>query len=222
MARSTPPTTDRGTARRTAILDASLRVIARDGAAGLTHRAVALEAEVPLAAMTYYFASRDELLIHAFSHLTARQLVDLATEAAAPPHAETAAGLADVWSEVLLEELAREPDLVRADLEMHLAAARAPELREIQAHVVEAHLAYLERQLAAIGSSKVALDSLVVLHLIVGLQVGALADPRSPAARPPMFGAILRRALEALVGTRSGARRTRRAPTPAVPRRPRS
>jgi DNA-binding transcriptional regulator YbjK len=49
--------TTRGEARRTAIVDAALRLVARGGPRAVTHRAVAAEADVPLAATTYYFAT---------------------------------------------------------------------------------------------------------------------------------------------------------------------
>jgi DNA-binding transcriptional regulator YbjK len=59
---SKPKRRRRGEARHRAILEATLRVIAREGLDGVTHRAVAQEANVPLAATTYYFDSRDEML----------------------------------------------------------------------------------------------------------------------------------------------------------------
>ena len=52
----------RGEARREAILKATLDVIAAHGTDGVTHRAVAAAAGVPLSATTYWFSSRDELL----------------------------------------------------------------------------------------------------------------------------------------------------------------
>ncbi len=48
--------------RRTRIIDAALRVIVADGIAGLSHRSVAAEADVPLGSTTYHFGSLDELL----------------------------------------------------------------------------------------------------------------------------------------------------------------
>jgi len=53
----------RGQQRRRALVDATLRLVAREGAAAVTHRAVAREAAVPLAATTYYFATLDDLLV---------------------------------------------------------------------------------------------------------------------------------------------------------------
>lgn len=53
--------------RRLAILQAALRVIARDGVRGVRHRAVAKEADVPLSATTYYFKDIHDLLADAFT-----------------------------------------------------------------------------------------------------------------------------------------------------------
>ena len=52
----------RGEARRDAILRATLEVIAAHGTDGVTHRAVAARAGVPLSATTYWVSSRDDLL----------------------------------------------------------------------------------------------------------------------------------------------------------------
>ena len=71
--------TAKGEARRTALLDAVLRVLAREGAGGITHRSVAKEAGVPLAAATYYFASLDELYVSALRRATEEQVALFAT-----------------------------------------------------------------------------------------------------------------------------------------------
>jgi len=54
--------------RRIKILQAALRVIVRDGIRGVRHRAVAREANVPLAATTYYFRDLSELIADAFTY----------------------------------------------------------------------------------------------------------------------------------------------------------
>ena len=53
--------------RRLAILQAALRVMVRDGVRGVRHRAVALEAQVPLSATTYYFKDIHDLLADALT-----------------------------------------------------------------------------------------------------------------------------------------------------------
>ncbi|MBB3167582.1 TetR/AcrR family transcriptional regulator [Simiduia aestuariiviva] len=53
--------------RRRAILEATLRIVVRDGIRGVRHRAIAKEADVPLAATTYYFKDIHELVSDAFN-----------------------------------------------------------------------------------------------------------------------------------------------------------
>ena len=52
--------------RRLNILDATLRIIVRDGLRGVRHRAVAAEAGVPLSATTYYFRDIKDLISDSF------------------------------------------------------------------------------------------------------------------------------------------------------------
>ncbi len=52
--------------RRKLILEAALRIVAREGIRGVKHRAVAKEAKVPLASTTYYFKDIEELISDAF------------------------------------------------------------------------------------------------------------------------------------------------------------
>lgn len=60
----------RGAASRQAILDAAAALITRNGVSGLTHRAVAEQAGVPLARVSYHFPTVDDLMVAA----TARYL----------------------------------------------------------------------------------------------------------------------------------------------------
>ncbi len=48
--------------RRRAILEAALRIVVQEGVRGIRHRSVAKEADVPLAATTYYFKDIQELI----------------------------------------------------------------------------------------------------------------------------------------------------------------
>ncbi|MFV0263382.1 MAG: TetR/AcrR family transcriptional regulator [Kluyvera sp.] len=58
--------------RRERILDATLETIATHGISAVTHRKIALCADVPLGSMTYYFAGIDALLGEAFRTFTER------------------------------------------------------------------------------------------------------------------------------------------------------
>lgn len=53
--------------RRQAILEATLRIIVRDGMRAVRHRAVAREAKVPLSATTYYFKDLPDLIADTFT-----------------------------------------------------------------------------------------------------------------------------------------------------------
>jgi DNA-binding transcriptional regulator YbjK len=68
----------RGVARRTLLLDAAVRVVAGSGAGGLTHRAVATEAHVSVASVSYHFPSVDELRRQTFEHAGSSIGVELA------------------------------------------------------------------------------------------------------------------------------------------------
>jgi len=64
-----------GLERRQQILDATLRIIVREGMRGVRHRAVAAEASVPLAATTYYFRDIEDLITAAFLDWARRNAV---------------------------------------------------------------------------------------------------------------------------------------------------
>lgn len=51
--------------RRQRIIDAAIRVVGARGLAGLSHRTVAAEADVPLGSTTYHFKTLDELMVAA-------------------------------------------------------------------------------------------------------------------------------------------------------------
>jgi AcrR family transcriptional regulator len=68
---------ERREATRTALLDATLSCLIREGYAKTTTRRVAGEANVSLGALQYHFASKRELVAEAITHLTRRLAGDL-------------------------------------------------------------------------------------------------------------------------------------------------
>ncbi|WP_162795598.1 TetR/AcrR family transcriptional regulator [Nonomuraea lactucae] len=68
------PAQERGRLRRATLLGAAVELLTEGGFAAVTHRAVAQRAGLPLAATTYYFASRDQLLAEAFAQLVEAEL----------------------------------------------------------------------------------------------------------------------------------------------------
>src|SRR5215467_2939637 len=55
----------RGRARRERLIEVTIELVAREGIDAVTHRRVAELAQVPLGSTTYYFASREEMLVEA-------------------------------------------------------------------------------------------------------------------------------------------------------------
>ncbi|MEV0597007.1 TetR/AcrR family transcriptional regulator [Nonomuraea cavernae] len=77
MTSHTPPPQERGRRRRAILLTAAVELLTEAGFAAVTHRAVAHRAHLPLAATTYYFTSRDQLLAEAFAQLIQTELTTL-------------------------------------------------------------------------------------------------------------------------------------------------
>lgn len=117
-------------ARRSALVDAAIEVLARGGARGLTFRAVDVEAGVPKGTASNYFASRDELLNQVGHRVYERLIPDEATAAqmvAGPPTRERTAELV----RLVVKRVAAFRTGFLALLELRLEATRRPELRAV-------------------------------------------------------------------------------------------
>ena len=183
---------DRGQRRRLEILDAALRIMARDGLRAVSHRAVAAEAGVPLAATTYYFSDLEDLITEAFLHWSESQLrvvgefhvaaLDVVRQLGERHVGRPGliAALADTASDYVVDQvLNHRPDRVLEFAFLH-EAARLPRLR---AAVRERQLQdrrFLEQFHAAAGSPDPALDAQISFSLLLGLEKAALlADPHA-------------------------------------------
>jgi TetR/AcrR family transcriptional regulator, regulator of biofilm formation and stress response len=163
----------RGERRREGILRATLALIGERGADAVTPRAVAARAGVPLAATTYYFASKDELLEQAML-LAAREEVELmearATELEGLDRREWAAALASF----IVSGGGAERSVRVARFELALEAARRPALREPMAEWQAAYLELVEAFLRSTGSPRPAADAQVVVAALVGVDLATL------------------------------------------------
>lgn len=119
--------------RRTRIIDAALRVIAADGIAGLSHRTVAAEADVPLGSTTYHFGSLDELLTAALRRSNENFARALRAGEVCAGDASSASGLADELTRVLGEWFEGDRGAIELEYELYLAALRRPALRPVAA-----------------------------------------------------------------------------------------
>lgn len=120
--------------RRQRIIDAAIRVVGAKGIAGLSHRSVAAEADVPLGSTTYHFETLDDLLVAALRQANAAFAVDL--DAQDP---DLAGALARLLGELLSGDRGR----VELEYELYLAALRRPALRPVAAEWCESMAAAL-------------------------------------------------------------------------------
>ncbi|MFR9730485.1 TetR/AcrR family transcriptional regulator [Saccharopolyspora sp. MS10] len=173
----------KGERRRRAILDAALRVVERDGVAGVSHRAIAREAGVPPASIAYYFAGIDELLVATLVESADLLVGDIARmRERTPPEGRA-------WVRTIAENLAMMIDERRArtiaEYELYLLAARRPALRPAARRWFEIATGEVDRAVdvdpAAIKAVLAAIDGLLLQALIAEHPPGA--DDFEPALR---------------------------------------
>ncbi len=185
--------------RREQILEATLRVIGREGREAVTHRAVAEEAGVPLGSTTYYFDSRDDLLGQALEHVAAQEVERYTRLGEELRAVKSGRDLAD---RLISELVAAAEDRVAyiAEYELWLEAGRRPDLREAAQSWCDAEQRSVAGALESLGSSDPAADASLVVAAIDGLGERLLAREENPAAAARELRAELRRLIERLVG----------------------
>lgn len=160
---------------RARILRATLDLIAGEGVAAVTNRRVAAAAGVSLGSLTYHFDSqsellRESLLLYVEEETARRELVARELE-------REGVSLERVVKAV--EQLAGAPSEIPrqiAELELHLHAARDPELREASQRCFAAHERIAVVALAALGIPDAKQRAATVVALVTGLAVRRLAD----------------------------------------------
>jgi len=167
--------------RRQDIIEATLRVMARDGLRAVSHRAVAVEASVPLASTTYYFRDLEDLIIESFLHWSEGQRRDIEAfqvrvlALLSQTRADgTAEALADAASAYVLDQVRR----LRSDRVLEYAflheAMRAPPLRAALERQQQGYLDFLREFHAALGSPQPGLDAQITNSVLLGLEKSAL------------------------------------------------
>ncbi|GAA3038164.1 TetR/AcrR family transcriptional regulator [Streptosporangium longisporum] len=116
--------------RRLALIDAAIEVLAREGARGLTFRAVDAEAAVPPGTASNYFANRDDLFTQVGGRIYERLLPDEATFARSREGVQDEARYTELMHELLARIAAFDTGYL-ALLELRLESTRRPELRAV-------------------------------------------------------------------------------------------
>jgi DNA-binding transcriptional regulator YbjK len=198
----------RGAVRRRELVDATLRLLERDGADGVTHRAVGREAGVSAASVGYHFAGIDDLLVSAMVVATEEWTATLPPAGGETPDDDGDDAYLRRLATVLADDVREHRRRVVAEYELYLLAARRPALRP-------AATAWLE---AAVGPLATGLDDTgrrMLLAVLDGICLqGLLVDD------PPGDATILAVLRRGLAGARGdGSRGPSRAdPGPQPPR----
>jgi DNA-binding transcriptional regulator YbjK len=176
---------EKGEKKRREVLEATLRLLAREGPRAVTHRAVAAEAGTSVRGTTYYFASREALLEAALRHyaeLTIARFDAIGGGLGEGP--DDALELAATLLTASVESDLADPAFgLVAELELILEIARRRAL-EPTYQAWQARLeGLLEIHARRLGSDRPALDARLVLATLRGLEMEALAHPSVPVER---------------------------------------
>jgi DNA-binding transcriptional regulator YbjK len=163
--------------RRRAIVEATLSVIGRGGVDAVTHRAVAIEAGVPLAATTYYFASKAELVQEALELVIVRsaEVVDDHTSVDGEISCHDLVERLAAFAEAQLDD--REAPLI-AQYELMLEAGRREHLRPLAERWSEAYMAGLVELVRASPLPDPDRSAELLSALIEGALLDQLSLPR--------------------------------------------
>lgn len=162
--------------RRELLADAAIEVLSREGARGLTHRAVDAEAGVPPGTTSNYWNSRDALFGVLAERIDARLRPDPAALARSAKARPSVARLVVLMRE-LVERVLERPSLHVALLELRLEATRRPglavALTQTLARNLDADLEFTKLARLPVGR-----EEIVMLHLAIeGLLIDRLTAP---------------------------------------------
>lgn len=162
-----------GEARRR-LLEATLDVIGTGGIGAVTNRRVASRAGVSLGSLTYHFASQAALLREALILQVDQEVTRI--EAVAARIGEPGVTVAELVAEAegLVSATAGDPAQL-AELDLHLHAARDPELREASARCFAAYDALAAAALGALGIDGADARAHLVVAMLNGLAIRRLA-----------------------------------------------
>jgi TetR/AcrR family transcriptional regulator, regulator of biofilm formation and stress response len=164
----------RGAARKQAIVDAAVDLIAENGADPLSHRAAARRAGVPDSAPSYYFESIEELTVEAFRAAIRSFLERIETLRATVE--ETAISPEDAIK-AYVEGAPGAQRETRLQFEAYLYASKHPEVRREVAAAIDAMTEAAEGVIRAIGRPDLCWAAPIVVAFVDGYTIQRLIKP---------------------------------------------
>lgn len=189
----------RGQARREALLEAVLSIVATTGADAVTHRKVAEVAGLPLASTTYWFSSKEDLLAAALEFAAERDIAELSER---EQELADAADPIQALAELIFGSLMAGPEQRRASrgsltaaYALWLEGARRPRLRAVAQSWTDSYRRATADLLSRAGSSDPGAHAQLLVAAADGLLLEQLASGGDGDLAPP-----LRRLAGALLG----------------------
>jgi DNA-binding transcriptional regulator YbjK len=191
------PRSRKGVQRKSEIVDAALRIIGREGIQGVSMRAVAAEASVPLGTASYYFSDKDELIEAAFLRHTRRETARIVDAIGAMRGSRTSADLARGLAEFVVQGLTQHREQLITEYQFLTESSRREHLRRASAAWLQSLTAHLEATVAGLSSASPKTDARLILAVLAGLEVDNLGAPPEPATERAIQ-AVLERLLQGL------------------------
>lgn len=181
--------------RRLQILEATLRIAARDGLRGIKHRAVAREAKVPLASTTYYFRDINELISDSFMlfaekareelghfydtiNLVLDNIPEETRVRGGRGRCELAVRLTAITTAYLAEQFSERREQVLAEQVFLMESLRDERLADLARSYRSAWIAGLEQILQRLDSPAPARDASLLVNVVLGLGYDTLLNRR--------------------------------------------
>jgi len=168
--------------RRDRLADAAIEILAREGARGLTHRAVDAEAAQPPGTTSRYFRTRDALMRGVVARVRALHFADLA---AAPSGRIEPSAIAGHLAAMVRAALTVNRSRHVAILELFLESTRRPVLREEMVATRAAQIQLMRDIHTAAGLDLTAERAAMLVSAMTGLVHIALTTPEAIGLASP-------------------------------------
>ena len=187
-------------ARRASLIEATARVLARDGASGASVRSIAAEAGVSPGLVGHYFAGIDALIAATYAHIDARvaAALDAATESAAQtPRARLLAHVTASFAPPIAD-----PALLATWIAFWSLVKAKPEIADLHRTSYAAYRRRLEALLIECGvpATGLRMAAIGITALVDGLWLELCLAPET--FTPAEAAAITERQIDTIVSTR--------------------
>ncbi|GAA3383747.1 TetR/AcrR family transcriptional regulator [Cryptosporangium minutisporangium] len=165
--------------RKARVLDAAVEVIADHGLEGVTHRAIAKAADVPLSTTSYFFSSLDELIGAAVTRIADGILQAAESLVADASTLRRADASIDDYVDRLVDVVTAPPGRqLLVQFEAYLGTTRRPDLIEPVQRIVDAYERAAATVLHSLGASEPEKAARHLVAVLDGFALQRIAHPR--------------------------------------------